>query len=271
MISVQTAVSRVRRHLALGTAIKLTLLVTGAAAVFAGSIVGTAVDGSLVLIAVMAIWLVLSYYSIRGSRLAASSPPLIAAGQYDQAEEMIDRSLRSFSLFGATRMMALHHLAMLRHAQRRWSEAAALCRALLGQRLSLVGGFSKSARLILADSLLETNDLSGAYSALSGLYTQRLSLAEATNLLAVQLDYLWRVSAWADMFDNIATKVQICELMPTRQAARAQALLALAARKSGQSHWEQWLRRRVELLVDVRGLATERPVLWELWAQSTAA
>jgi methylmalonyl-CoA mutase N-terminal domain/subunit len=187
--------------------------------------------------------------------------------QFEQAEEVIDRSLRMFSLFAATRILALHHLAMLRHAQRRWAESAALCRAVLAQRLGRVRGLSKSARLMLADSLLEINDLAGAHAALAGLYSERLALGEAINLLVVQFDYLWRVGAWAQMMAQPSTTVQLAELMPTKQSARTQALLALAARKTGREEWAQWLRRRVELLVDVRELAAERPVLWELWTQ----
>jgi hypothetical protein len=47
--------------------------------------------------------------------------------------------------------------------------------------------------------------------------------------------------------------------------ARVQAMLALAAKRTGRTDWANWLRRRVELLVDVRELATQRPLLWELW------
>ena len=91
-------------------------------------------------------------------------------------------------------------------------------------------------------------------------------LSEALNLLQVQLDYLSRIGAWEQVLHQAGKKAQLAELMPTGQAARVQAYLALAARKTGRSELESWLRKRVELLVDVQQLVMQRPVLRELWA-----
>ena len=140
-----------------------------------------------------------------------------------------------------------------------------LCRALLRQRLGPASGLGRSSHLILADALLEMNDLRGAHESLLRLYDQRLSLGEALNLLGVQLDYLGRIAAWDAMLAQLATRVQLTELMPTPAAAQAQALLALAARKRGRADWESYLRRRAELLVDREKLIDRRPVLRELW------
>ena len=140
-----------------------------------------------------------------------------------------------------------------------------LCRALLRQRLGSLSGLNKTSRLILADALLEMNDLPGAQEAIARLYDQRLTLGEAMNLLAIQLDYESRVGAWDSMMRDIGRKVQLAEVMNTASSARTQALLALAARKTGRKDWHEWLKRRVELLTDVQKLATQRPVLWEVW------
>jgi hypothetical protein len=118
---------------------------------------------------------------------------------------------------------------------------------------------------MLADSLLEMGDLRGAHEALSGLYNHRLTLSEALTLLRVQTEYLARIGAWESLFEGAATKVAMAELMPMPNGARVQAMLALAAKRTGRGEWANWLRRRVELLVDVRELTTERPLLWELW------
>jgi hypothetical protein len=59
--------------------------------------------------------------------------------------------------------------------------------------------------------------------------------------------------------------------MPTTSAARTQAMLALAAKKSGRDDWATWLRRRVELLCDVQQLCARRSILWELWAVESPA
>ena len=148
-----------------------------------------------------------------------------------------------------------------------------LAKAVLRQRLGALRGLSRSMRLILADSLLEMDDTHGAYQAISGLYNERLALGEAMNLQLVQLDYLWRIRAWQEMFHNVAAKVQLAELMPTGGAARSQALMALAARKVGREDWTAWLMERAQLLVDPFQLVLERPVLAELWTitpQTTA-
>jgi hypothetical protein len=120
--------------------------------------------------------------------------------------------------------------------------------------------------LILADALLELGDLRGAHEAISGLYSQRLSLAEALSLLHVQLDYLWRINAWQEMLAGLGSKLQLAELMNTASSARTQAMLALAARKTGREDLSTYLRRRVELLTSVDELIKARPILNDLYS-----
>ena len=264
MISAQSAISRFRRDVTLGVVLKAALL-GAAVASFLGPAIGFNIDASVVLLVIGAVWVVLSMRSVHGSRLAAGSPLLIAAGRFDAAEEQIDGALRAFSLSRKVKLLSLHHLAVLRHAQRRWQDSAMLCRALLNQRLGSAGGLARASRLILADSLLELNDLVGAHDSLSQLHRDRMSLAEALQLMLVQLDYESRIGAWSHMMGGITGKVEMAELMSGEAAARAQAFLALAAKKLGRSDWANWLRRRVELLVDVKGLCVTRPLLAELW------
>src|SRR5436305_5920068 len=174
MISAESAISRFRRDVTLGTLLRVVLL--GGAALCVGlNILPIAkpINGSVLLMAIGAIWLVLSYRSIKGQRLAAESPSLIAAGQFDEAEEQIEQALRSFSLFRSAKVLSLHHLALLRHAQRRWQDSALLCRTLLGQRLGTMRSISKPSRLVLADALLELGDVPGAYRVLTELYRER--------------------------------------------------------------------------------------------------
>ncbi len=267
-MNAETAINRARRDLTLTTIIKLVLAMAVIFGLFIAPLFDLGGNGTLLLVIVGVLWVVLSYQSMKGSRMAAASPGLIAAGQFDEAERVIDGALRSFSLFRTVKLMSLHHLALLRHAQQRYQEAATLCRELLGQRLGPVAGVGKQSRLILADALLEMGDLSGAYEALSSLYHQRLTLNEAKNLLQVELDYQSRIGEWGQMMVNLPAKVQIAELLPTPAAAKAQALLALAAKKQGQAEWSEFLRRRAELLADIQELTRQRPMLWELWEQS---
>lgn len=270
MIRADFAIARFKRDLTLSSALKFILLGAALFALFIDSLVEGQSGASLLLAAVGIIWLILSYRSVRGSRMAEGSAALIASGRYDQAEENIDQALRTFSLFRTVKLRSLHHLAMLRHAQRRWTDAVMLCQALLTQRLGVLTSLSNSTRLILADSLLELGDLRGAYESLNSLYQQRLPLGEALELLAIQTDYLARIGAWQPMVSGVRRKADMAELMPSVKSARVQAMLALAARKTGHLDWETWLRRRAELLADTNELIRQRPMLAELWTTQPA-
>jgi hypothetical protein len=266
VISVQQAITRFRRDITVSTLLK-GALAFGLVVVLMLHFVplGKSIDPTVLLMVLGAVWLTLWYRTMKGSRLAAESSSLIASGRLDQAEEQIEQSLRAFSMSRSVKSMSLLNLALVRLAQKRWPDTALLCREVLSTRKATPEHLSKSGRLMLADSLLEMGDLRGAHEALSGLYEHRLTLTEALNLLRVQTEYLSRIGAWQQLFDGAATKLAMAEIMPTANSARVQAMLALAAKKIGKTEWAQWLRRRVELLVDVSELATERPVLAELW------
>ena len=265
MIQVHDAIARLRRDLALSAWLRYVLLGLALFCVFIQLIDRTPVIGSVALALVGTVALVLTARSMKGSRLAAVSPALIASGRFDQAEEHIAEALNSFSLFRNVKLRSLHHLAMLRHAQKRFGETAMLCHALLGEKLGPLSALSRSARLILADSLLEVGDVYGAYAALAALYQERLSLGEAVQLTSVQLDYLTRIGAWGEMVKGIEKKVELLELAPTKTNARGQAMLALAAKRVGMKDWEAHLRRRVELIAEPGELVKVRGVLGELW------
>jgi hypothetical protein len=271
MMPARLAIARFRRDVTLGSVLNALLLTGVFVAFVAGGISSSRFGDLLLLLGLGVVWVTLGYQSIKGSRLAAGSPQLIAAGQFEQAEHQIEQALKTFSLFRTSKLLSLHHLALLRHAQRRWSDAAELCAALLRQRLGSLKGLTRQSRLILADSLLELGDLRGAYGAISHLYKERLSLAEAMRLLAVQLDYLARVNAWEAMLLGLESRVELAELMNASQAARAQAQLALAAKKTGRGEWSDYLRRRAELLVDPAELVASRPLLADLWPETNSS
>src|SRR5258706_9943931 len=167
-----------RRDLTLGSVLKGLMLGAAMFCLLLDAVARPAgFSGSVALAVIGGGWLMLSYRSWKGSRIAAVSPALIASGNFEQAERHIDEALRAFSLFRTVKLRSLHHLAVLRHAQRRWMETVVLCQALLQQRLGALGGVSRSTMLILADSLMQVGDLRTAHRALEGLYAQRLSLS----------------------------------------------------------------------------------------------
>jgi hypothetical protein len=238
MISAEHAITRTRRDLVLGTAVKWTLLGTAVLAVLLQPILGPGSNAATALLFVVgAVWIVLTYRSMRSSRLAADSSSLIAAGQFDAAEQQIAQGVRSFSISRMVKLMNLHQLAMLRHAQNRWQESAALCRAVLRQKAAEQGEMGRSSRLMLAEALLELGDLHGTYQNLMKLYEQRLTLREALSLLGVQLDYMARVGAWQAMMSGLPQRVELAELLPTMPAAKAHSGCGVAS-----SCW--WMCRR---------------------------
>jgi hypothetical protein len=268
MLSVDLTISRFRRDIVIAFLLRAAMLIAAMACLIGAPVFGMHQNGALLLALIGGAWILLSYRSMQGTRIAAQSPSLIAAGQYEQAEHHIDTALRSFSLFSRAKLLSMHHLALLRHAQHRWREAALLCRALLSQRLGGFRGLSKNTLLLLADSELQMGELTGAYEAMNGLFGYRLNLNESLTLQLLQLDYGSRIGAWDAMLQGLSLKVQLSELMPTLNAARSQALLALAALKSNQAELAQWLRRRAELLVDPQQIAADRPIVAELFAQN---
>jgi hypothetical protein len=268
MIPAEVAVSKLRRDLAVSSFVKGAMLLGAIACLLVAQALNLGAEGTMVLVSLTIVWLVLSRRSARISRGVMDAPSLIASGRFEDAEHQLDEAVRVFSLFRTVKLLSLHHLSMLRHAQKRWQESVLLCRALQGQKLGGLAGLLRPSRLILADSLLQLGDLNGAYQTLSEMYRQRLTLGEATKLLVLQLDYESRVGAWQNMISGAESKVQLSELMNTRDAAMSQALLALAAKKTGKEQWSEWLKRRAELLIDPKELISRRAILEELFSPS---
>jgi hypothetical protein len=267
MLSVDSTIAKFRRDIALAAVLRTALILGALACILAQPLFGSGNDGLPILIGLGALWVVLSYRSMQGTRMAADSPSLIAAGEFERAESHIDASLRNFSLFRTAKLLSLHHLAVLRHTQNRWRESALLCQAVLSQKLGNLSGMARTSLLMLTDSLIQIGDLRGAYTAMGRLYHYRLSLGEALNLQLLQLDYAWRIGAWESMLQGIAGKIQMSELMPPVNAARSQALLALAAYRLNRVDLAKWLRRRAELLADPQEIAAGRPLLEEMFRQ----
>jgi hypothetical protein len=267
MLPVDLAINRFRRDLTIAALLRFVLLAAALGCIVAEPVFGLHQDWMLMLMIVAGIWMVLTYRSVQGTRIAADSPSLIAAGDFDQAESHIDSALRSFSIFRTAKILSLHHLAVLRHAQRRWRESALLSQAVLSQKLTNLPAMARASLLMLADSMLQIGDLQAAYSAMNRLYGYRLSLGEALTLQLLQLDYGWRICAWEAMLQGVGSKVQMCELMPPINAARSQTMLALAAYKTNRNELGRWLRRRAMLLADTKEICEGRPGLEEVFRQ----
>jgi hypothetical protein len=265
-MSVEEAISRFRRDSTISALLKGALSVGVVVVLLLHFLpLRGAVNPSLLLMVLAGIWLVLWYGTVKSSRLAAESSSLIASGMLEQAEAQIEQSLRFFSMSRSVKSLGLLNLALVRLAQKRWPDTVLLCRELLTARRGTSEHVSKSGRLMLADSLLEMGDLRAAHEALTGLYRHRLTLSESLHLMRVQSDYLLAIGAWGELLRDLPNKVALAETIPPHQGARLQAILGLAAKRAGREQWANWLRRRVELLVDVKELIAARPVLGQLW------
>lgn len=268
MLSAPAAISAMRRSMQFGLVVRIVLLVSALACLVAAMFSWGGFDGRLALAVVVGLWIALSIRSWHSTRLNAGVPMLLASGEYDEAERQIDRSIRSFSLFGPVKLVALHQLAVLRMAQGRFGDAGALCRELLGHRMARLGGLSRSSRMMLAQAALEEGNASDASAPLASLRSERLSLAESMGLLQLELDYQSRSGQWAQMLEGFMPKVQLAEVMPSGASARVQALLALSALKAGREDVADWLRERAALLESPRELVARRPLLGELFPEA---
>jgi len=254
-------VSRFRRDLTLAWLLRSGMVALVVAWVLLSDTLHWDVDPMVAIMVFLGLWIVLVHRSRRATMVATAASNLIAAGQFDAAEKQLDFALRSFSVLTAAKLIGLHHLARLRHAQHNWREAALLCQALLSQRLGRLQPLSRPSRLMLADSMLRLGDVQGAYTAMVDLYDVRLPLGELLALQLLQLDYLARISAWAAMLHNIAARIQLAELMPPARSARAQALLALAAAKTGRTDLRDWLVARAARLAERQEIVSDHPTL----------
>jgi hypothetical protein len=261
-LDTNAALAQVRRAGVLAMVVRISLLVAMTCGFVLVSI-GQSLLGGSMMAAVVAILFLLAGRSMRMQQSLSRASTLIGMNQLRDAETALAESSGMFALHRGPRLGMLQNLAALRHAQRRFPEAATLASELLKQgRLS--DPLTRTLRLMLAECSLEMNDLATAHQALSQI-GQQLPVREMLKMLELQVDYCVRVNAWQAALDQLPMKIELAELLPTESAARVQALLALAAKKLGRDDWSAWLKRRVELLTDTRPLVDSREALREVW------
>jgi hypothetical protein len=261
-IDTHAALATVRRSGVFAAVIRVMLFIAMTCGFILVSLGQSMIGGSM-MAAVVAILFMFASRSMRNQQSLSRASSLINAGQLVEAEGALAESIRSFALHRGPRLGSLQNLAALRHAQRRYPEAAAVASALLNQKRP-DDQLSRTLRLMLAECSLEMNDLTTAHQALSQI-GQQLPVREMLKMLELQVDYCVRVSAWQAALDQLPMKIEMSELLPAESAARVQALLALAAKKLGRDDWAEWLKRRVELLTDPQRLVESREALREVW------
>jgi hypothetical protein len=256
-ISTARAIALARRWRWLSIVLRVAMVFILAAAIYAYERGG----GFMVVVAMFVLWTVIASLSARTRQLAFDAGQHFAAGEFDLAEDRITQSLKSFSLVSSTKHMVLQQLAMLRHAQNRWADAAVLARAFLAGRPRVDPRAAIGSRLVLAESLLEMGQLQSVARELHELSFPRLNLRETLTLTQLRLDFLSRQGDFGSMFATPGATVSLIELMPAPVAARCHAMLALAARKLGRADWHHWLAERAKLLADEGSILETRPHL----------
>lgn len=262
VISAPRAITLARRWLRVATGfhVALALGIAAAAAWGVSRGAGPSAVGAAALFWLAAVVFVVGL-SIRSRRFAADAVPLIAAGEFDAAEDRITQSLASFSVLRSTKLLGLQQLAMLRHAQSRWAEAAALARELLDRRGRREQRLETPSRLVLAESLLELGQLDAAGAELGALAAAPLDLRETLITTAIRLDWHARRDEPAAMLAHLSATLGLVELLPPPLLARTHALLAWAAWRVGDETRRAFLARRAQLLGDVDAMVARQPML----------
>lgn len=271
---VDQAIRRVSRDMFLMWAVHLLL----AGGVMVAMMVGSVTSMSPVLLAAIpcTLWVLLAFNGMREARNAMNWPGLIAAGRLEEAEKQIENAIRAFSLVRSVKLLSLHQLAVVKMAQRKWSDAVAISGAVLQIRTGKDESLTRAALLVMASASVQTGELPLAFQAIGRLRAMQLTLDEQLALLAAECAYMARIGAWSELLRGIDQKARLAELMPCLVAAQTQAYLLLAAKKSQRQDWADYLMGRVELLTEGAGedgvplrnrLISEEPLLAELWSE----
>lgn len=234
-------------------------------------VIGYAATSSTGFVLVIALlWVMAVMFSVRSAQSIRQTQSALSIGDFDSAEESIRRTLGLFSLNDGGKLVSLYHLAMIRHARRRFSDAAALSREVLLRITPRTIELDTTSRMILVDSLIELGEINAAAREIVPLRTRPLGLRPSLGLMQMDIDLLGRLGAWNDIGGRWNSVLPFVELMPSLMAARTHAWLGLAALRLGRSDWADIQRERAELLADFADITRGRPELLALWQQASS-
>lgn len=253
-----------RRQLAVAKTLRISVVIaTGITFAWAVAMPESASTWALgVMIAVVvAMWFNMLINAARLTRDLHAGSALLATGQLDEAEYWLKRALTRFSLTAHTKLMAGVELATVLLRRERYVDAVSVCREVLRHRVSRLRNVWINARILLADSLLQINEINAAYEAIRPVYEAQLTLADRMRLLPVQLRYELAADHSAASVNALAEKVQIAELLDAPQAALVHALLAEACRRESMPAQQAFLANRAKLYHDLEPLAEKHALI----------
>ncbi|MBI1375153.1 MAG: hypothetical protein GC159_20735 [Phycisphaera sp.] len=195
-------------------------------------------------------WVVAMFHSARSARLVQQAASLVASNAPgDVAESALRAAGDRFTVHRAVRVLYYHHLAILRHRQRRFAESAAIAAALLAHPdIRLSATQRHHLLLMLTESLLQFNDLNGAHACLMQLHAEPLPLSERVQRLGMQLIYESRCGLDRHALSSLDGKLDMLDLMAPTAAAVCHQHLGWSAQRTGHADLAAWLHERARLL-----------------------
>ena len=224
------------------------LLVLGALIVVDGQVrAANLVLWQIILVLFLVVWFMLNAASARAWQMLPQITMLLD-GHPAMAEDLLARALKRKALHRSVRLLLYHRLAVLRHRQHRFEEAAAICEAVLKHARGTVKPVRPHLYLILIEAKLNLRDLPAAERALSEL--RKLPIGLLDRMQAVALHTRLQVAADPDppALDPLAGQIARAEPPPAPPCGLLHALLARAARHTGQTDLADWLDERARLL-----------------------
>ncbi len=259
--------ARLRRQMALDAAYRWGVFIVVVVVLSLGSVLDPSAGhlALLVLVGMVAAWFWLSINSARAMALVNQASLLIEQDPI-RAETLLAQALKRWPMQRPLRIMLYHRLAVLRHRQQHYAEAAAIGQELLTFNLAgaergagagwLAGFFSRRGMgplranllLMVVECRLYLRDLGGAYQGLMELHGASLGLLESLQRMALQTRYEIMAGYYPAALADLPHKIQMAELMPPAHCGAMHAMLAVAARAVGKEDLATWLRQRTELL-----------------------
>ena len=206
-----------------------------------------AAGANILLIAVSVAWVVLSSLARRKASATGTAGQLIATGQIAQAQQILAGVCRGLCVHKPVLLLGCHNLAVTFQKQGQWLAAWQLCELVRGWARKKYNEIRIMSEALRAECCLAMNNLAGSYESLSVLSGMELSISERLSVLQTEVTYSVRVGHSAGVMADLENKVALAGLLPTSQAGRVHAWLALAADLAKQTARRDWLWRRARI------------------------
>ena len=212
------------------------------------------------------VWYALNRISVQAIQ---QLPALTALIDQDpaEAERRLEAALDRRPMQQAIRLLLYHRLAVLRHRQGRYAQAAAIATTVLSQQgralraldstgeMGIRGTDSDGAGtiqvhllLLMVDCRLRCGDLVGAYWGLVDLQRMRLTIVDLLQVLTLQTRYEMATGHTAAALRQIEQKMKLFELLPATECGVMNALLSIAAKVQHQYPLARRLQQRARLM-----------------------